>query len=102
MNADWDIHSAKIIQVPADGLCMHHCVHAANELEWMKNRNKSGMSLDDRREKEDTARAQALKKQFVAYFITKGKLEAAKRLSVPGSEGCPTTDEIPYLAEMHD
>ena len=34
-----DIHNAKIIPVPSDGLCMHHCVHAAKYLDWMKNRN---------------------------------------------------------------
>ena len=71
MNTEWDIHNAKIIAVPADGLCMYHCVHAAKDPDLMKNRNKSGTSLDDHREKEDTARAQALQKQFIAYFTTK-------------------------------
>ena len=51
MNAEWDIHSAKIILVPADGLCMYHCVHAAKDPDWMKNRNMSGMSRDNHREK---------------------------------------------------
>ena len=27
-------------------------------------------------------------------------MEAARRLAIPGSEGYPTTDEMPYLAEM--
>ena len=27
-------------------------------------------------------------------------MEAARRLTIPGSEGYPTTDEMPYLAEM--
>ena len=49
---EWDIRNAKIIPVPADGLCMYHCVHAAEGPDWMKNRHISGMSLDKYREKE--------------------------------------------------
>ena len=30
-NNEWDISSAKIIPVPADGLCMYYCVHAAGD-----------------------------------------------------------------------
>ena len=71
MDAEWDIHSAKIIKVPADGLCMYHCVHAAKDLDRIKNRDISGISLDNRSEKEDAARAQALKKKFIAYLTTK-------------------------------
>ena len=41
-NSEWDISSAKIIPVPADGLCMYHCVHAAGDPDWMKNRHPSG------------------------------------------------------------
>ena len=41
-----------------------------------------------------------MKKQFIVYFTTKGKLEAANSLTNPGSDGYPTTDEMPHLAEM--
>ena len=37
---------------------------------------------------------------LIVLCTTKGKLEAAKRLSVLRSDGYPTTDEMPYLAEM--
>ena len=58
---EWDIHSAKIIPVPADGLCMYHCVHAAKDPDYVKNPNKYTRSLDDH-----NARAQSLKKQSMA------------------------------------
>ena len=99
-NTEWDICNAKIIQVPADGLCMYHCVNAASYPDWMTNRNISGMSLDKHREKEDAAKAQALRKQVIAYLAAKGTQEAAKRLAIAGSNGRPTTDEMPHLAEM--
>ena len=74
---EWDIRNAKIIPVPADGLCMYHCVHAAEDLDWMKNRHISGMSLDKYREKEDVEWAHALRKQVMSYFVGKGIHEAA-------------------------
>ena len=45
-------------------------------------------------------KAQALRKKFIAYLNEKVKLEAARRLAIPGSEGYPATDEMLYLAEM--
>ena len=41
-----ELHTENIIPVPADGLCMYHCVHAARDIDWMKNRHTSGTSLD--------------------------------------------------------
>ena len=60
----------------------------------MERRRRSG------REKADEARAKALKKQFIAFLVANGKIEAAKRFEILGSEGCPSTEEMPYLAEM--
>ena len=97
---EWDIRNAKIIPVPADGLCMYHCVHAAEDPDWMKKRNISGMSLDKYREKEDVEWAQALRNQFVSYLVGKGIHEVAERLATAGGNGYPTTDGMPHLAEM--
>ena len=33
------ISSAQIIPIPADGLCMYHCVQAGKDIDWMKHRN---------------------------------------------------------------
>ena len=41
-----------------------------------------------------------MKKQFIVYLTTEEKLEAAKRLSVLGSDAYATTDEMQHLAEM--
>ena len=67
-NSEWDIRSAKIIPVPADGLCMYHCVYAAGGPDWMRNRHASGTSLDRQRERVDATRAKALRKTIVRYF----------------------------------
>ena len=59
-----DVHTGKIITVPADGLCMYHCVHAARDIDWMKKRHTSGTSLDKYKEREDAAKAQALEGMY--------------------------------------
>ena len=38
INSEWDIRSAKIIPVPADGLCMYHCVYAGPRLDEKSTR----------------------------------------------------------------
>ena len=80
--------------------CMYHCMKAATDLDWMKYRNECGMAKRSDRDKADEARAKALNKQFVAFLVTNGKVEAAKRLEILGSEGHPSTEEMPYLTEM--
>ena len=99
-NNEWDIRSAKIITVPADGLCMYHCVHAAGDPEWMRNRHTSGTSLDKQRERVDATRAQPLRQRFITYLAEKGLHEASQRLSIAGSRGYPTTDDMLHIAEM--
>ena len=79
---------------------MYHCVHAARDINWMKDRHASGTSLDKYKEKEDAAKAQALRRELITFLAEKGKVEAAQRLAIPGSEGYLSTDEMPYLAEM--
>ena len=71
INSEWDIRGAKIITVPADGLCMYHCVYAAGDPDWMRNRHTSGTSLDKQRERVDATRAQALRQRFMRYFAEK-------------------------------
>ena len=93
-------HTEKIIPVLAGELCMYHCVHAARDINWMKYRNTSGTSLDKYKEKEDAAKAQALRRACVAFLTDEGKVEAAQRPAIPESEGYPSTDEMLYLAEM--
>ena len=95
-----NIYRARIIPVPADGLCMYHCVHAAEDPDWMKNRHISGMSLEKYTEIEDVEWAQALRKQFISYLVGKGIHEAAERVATAGSNEYLTTDEMPHLAEM--
>ena len=41
----WNSYEARIIAVPADGLCMYHCVHVAQDPHWMRHRNESGMAF---------------------------------------------------------
>ena len=93
-------HTEQIIPVPADGLCMYYCVHAARDINWMKNRHASGTSPDKYNEKEDAAQAQALRREFITFFVEKGNVEVPQRLAIPGSEGYPSTDEMPFLVEM--
>ena len=50
--------------------------------------------------KTKTQQSTSSEKKFIAYLNEKVKMEAARRLAIPGSEGYPTTDEMPYLAEM--
>ena len=90
----------KIIPVPADGLCMYHCVHAARDINWMKNRHGSDIALDWHRRKENVAKAQTLRREFIAFLTEKGNVEATQRLAMAGSEGYPSTDEMRYLAEI--
>ena len=79
----WDIRNAKIIPVPPDGLCMYHCVHAAGDPDWMKNRHSSGTSYDKQRERADATRAQALIQKSIKFLsekrITGGSAEARHR-----------------------
>ena len=58
---EWDIYRARIIPVPADGLCMYHCVHAANDPNWVEHRHECGMATYTEREKADEVWAQAPK-----------------------------------------
>ena len=70
-NREWDLSNTKIIPVPADGLCMYHCVHAAGDPDWMENRHPSGTSLDWQRERVDATRARALRKRFIKFLADK-------------------------------
>ena len=36
----------------------------------------------------------------MTFLAEKGKVEAAQRFAIPGSEGYPSTDEMPFLPEM--
>ena len=99
-NGVWDIRNAKIIPVPPDGLCMYHCVHAAGDPDWMKNRHSSGTSYDKQRERADATRAQALIQKSIKFLSEKGLQEAAQRFAIEGSKGYPSTDEMQHLAEM--
>ena len=95
---EWNIHNAKSTPVPAAGLCMYHCVHAAKDLDWMKHRHECCMVKRSDREKADEARSKALRKQIIAFIVTKGKVEVAKRFEILRSEGHPSTEEMPYFA----
>ena len=95
-----DIRNAKIIPVPPDGLCMYHCVHAAGDPDWMKNRHSSGTSYDKQRERADATRAQALRQKIIKFLSEKGLQEAAQRIAIEGNKGYPSTDEMQHLAEM--
>ena len=70
---EWNVYNAKNIPVPGDGLFMYHFVHAANDPDWMKYRHECGMAIHSEREKADEVWAQALKRQFIAFLISKEK-----------------------------
>ena len=97
---EWNLYEAMISFVPADVLCMCHCVNAAKDVTWMKTRHRNGMAVHTSRDKADEARAQNLKRQFIQYLTTKGRTDVAKRSEIVRSAGYPSTDELPYLAEM--
>ena len=50
--------------------------------------------------KTKTQQSTSSEKKFIAYLNEKVKMEAARRLAIPGSEGYSSTDEMLYLAEM--
>ena len=62
-----------VVPVPADGLCLSHCVVASRNIEdWMENRNIRG-DRDDEREYSDEEEAQAV----LASIIS--RMEAARK-----------------------
>ena len=89
--------NTKIIPVPPDGLCMYHCVYAAGDSYWM---HLDGTSTDKQRQWYDAKRARDLRKRFIEFLAGKGLQAVARRLSLEGSRGYPSTDEIQHFAEM--
>ena len=98
--AHLDDTDISLVQVPADGMCLFHCAVACRSLrEWSASHGpSSGLAIDDAARQRDVQRALEVRDAVMMAAVAAGNKKAADRLKLPGSDGYPGQDELPYLS----
>ena len=89
----------RVVKVPADDLCLYYIplVHKDVE-EWQRDRDQHGHVRNQERAAKDKQCALQVRQAIIDLAEAGGDAVTAQRLKLPGHEGWPSQDELPYLA----
>ena len=96
------IHQVPLLNVPADGYCLSHCVAAALNLDhWMAvARNADGQARDRTEEQTETTAARSVLEKAIENLHREGHHQEADRLTQAGREGYPGGEEMNAFASV--
>ena len=79
-----------LVEVPGDGLCLYHCVVAAQPCEWLGMETRQA----------DVERAQDVRRRVIQNARSCGKHETGERLAQQGQAGWAGDSELKYINDI--
>ena len=97
-----DAEGQPYLQVPADGMCMYYCVLACQDAQmWLLNHDSAtGLNKSIPLREVDLVAAAGVRDAVVKTAADLGDVETSRRLSLPGPDGYPATEDWKYIAMM--
>lgn len=90
-----------MVDVPSDGLCLYHCLHAAVDVQrWLRAHAANGNALNPDIAAKDRAVAGSWKKRLIEVYVTSGRDAEAERLNIEGVKGYPGMDNLDDLSHL--